>query len=181
MKKYLALCCMIFGICGFESLSDSNNEFEIENKTTAEWETELSGTTVKAYNKRYELELDFDASPFMPSSTLCISNKRIKDIKFTVNIYKKMQKGDTKFAKMVERMRINFMAPGISKEKRVYTSTLIGDRVTLNIGDTVPVGKLYFLAPITCNDVNQMRMRITDINVQGRSVPPLEILFKLTK
>lgn len=179
MKKYLALCLSTLFIYGFTSLSGNLNEFKIENKTTLDWETESSGTSVKAYNKQYDLELVFNVSPFMPSSALCTSNKRIKDIKFDINIYKKMQKGDAKFGKMVERMRINFSSPGFSEEKRIYGSDLVKDSVTFEVGQTVQIGTLYFLAPLTCKKIDQMKMRITNITIQGRPVPPLEILFEL--
>ena len=181
MKKYLALFFAIFLICGFDSLSGKLDEIEIENKTKQNWETKLSGAAISAYNKQYDLELHFDLSALLPSSTWCVSNKRIRDIKFNVKVYKKMQKGDAKFARMVDRMKINFFAQGYSEEVKVYTSNLIGHHVSFNVGDTVPVGTLYFLAPFVCKDVDQMKMRITDITVQGRRVPPLEIMLKLKK
>ncbi len=181
MQKYLALFFSVFLCCGFESLSGHSDEVEIENKTKQNWETEIKGASILAYNKTYELELTFNIAAFLPSSTQCVSNKRIKDIKFDVNVYKKMQKGDDKFYKMFEKMKINFATPRSSKDAKVYTSNLINNRIMFNIGETVPVGTLYFLAPFVCQDVDQMKMRITDITIQGRRVPPLEILLKLKK
>ena len=53
-----------------------------------------SDTTIRAVNQKYEVELLFNISDLLPSSPQCVSNKRIKDIKFTLNIYKTAQKGD---------------------------------------------------------------------------------------
>ena len=125
MKKILLFVTAFFGLCGFESLSDELGQFEVENKTQNAWEVEQNSTEIKAYNKEFDLELKFYVDNFMPNSPLCLSNKRIKDIKFDVDIYKRAQKGDMNWAKMVDRMRILFTNIGFSEEKRVYGSNLI--------------------------------------------------------
>ena len=87
MKKVLAVFFALFGLCGFESLSDQVHNFEVENKSTNSWEIEQSGSVVKALNKDSQMELTFYVDSFMPNSPQCLSNKRIKDIKFEIDIY----------------------------------------------------------------------------------------------
>ena len=115
MKKFIVLGLSFIGLCGFESLSDQVQKFEIENKTPTAWEVEQSTTEIKAYNPTAEIELTFYVYNFMPNSPQCLSNKRIRDIKFDIDIYKKAQKGDSAWAKMVERMRILFTNRGFGQ------------------------------------------------------------------
>lgn len=179
MKKFLTLFSAILFLSGFESLSDTLSNFEIENRTPNTWEIEQSATEVKAYNHDYDFELTFYVDNFMPNSPQCLSNKRIKDIKFDVDIYKKAQAGDSNWAKMVDRMRILFTNTGFSEEKRVYGSNLLKNNTSFNIGEVVHIGTLQFLAPLTCQKVDKMTMKIIGINVRGRMLPPLEFYIKL--
>jgi len=179
MKKYLALVCSLFTLCGFDSLSGETNMYQAENKTPDAWEIEQNENQIKAYNQEYEMELVFYVDAFMPNSPQCRSNKRIKDIKFDIDVYKRAQKGDTGWAKMIERIRIVFSNTGFSEEKRIYGSTLIKNSAIYQVGDIVQIGTLQFLAPLTCSQVDNMTMRVSGLVVRGRSLPPLEIHFKL--
>ena len=179
MKKGVLLIAVFFGLCGFESLSDEVDKFEVENKTPNAWEVEQNTTEIKAYNKEFDFELTFYVDNFMPNSPQCLSNKRIKDIKFDIDIYKRAQKGDSGWTKMVERMRILFTNTGFSEEKRIYGSNLTKNNANFEIGQVVHIGTLQFLAPLTCEKVNGMTMRVTGITVRGRTLPPLEFYFNL--
>jgi len=181
MRKILIQIFIVFGLCGFQSLSGQVHDFDIENKTPNTWLVEQQNSVIKAYNTVYDLELTIYTDTFLPNSPQCLSNKRIKDIKFDIDIYKKAQKGDKGWAKMVERMRIYFTGSGVSEEKRVYGSNLLKNNSQFNQGEVVHIGTLQFLAPLTCEKVDNMRMRVTGIVVQGRTLPPLELLFKLNK
>ena len=181
MKKFLILCFVVFLSCGFESLSGMIRSFDVENKTPSAWDVEQENSLIKAYNKTYDMELTIYADNFMPNSPQCLSNKRIKDIKFDIDIYKKAQKGDTNWAKMVERMRLYFSGSGISEEKRVYGSNLLKNNSPAKIDSVVHIGTLQFLSPLTCEKVDKMRLKITGIVVRGRPLPPLELQFKLNK
>lgn len=181
MKKFLVLCVAFFGLCGFESLSEQVHDFEVENKSPFNWEIQQNGGVIKAFNANSQLELTFYVDTFMPNSPQCLSNKRIKDIKFEIDVYKRAQKGDSSWAKMVERARILFSGYGFREEKRVYGSNLIKNNASFKIDEVVHIGTLQFLAPLTCEKVDNMRMSISGFTVRGRSVPPLDLLFKLEK
>ena len=49
------------------------------------------------------------------------------------------------------------------------------------VGEVVHIGTLQFLAPLTCEKVDNMKMRVTGLTVRGKQLPPLEIQFKLNK
>ena len=181
MKKTVLLVFSFFILCGFESLSDQIHNFTVENKTPASWEVKQENSVIKAYNNTNGLELNFYVENFMPNSPQCVSNKRIKDIKFDLDIYKQVQKGDSNWVKMIERMRINFVIPGSSEEKRVYGSNLIKNNAVFKEKSVVHIGILQFLNPFPCDKVDNMQMKITGITVRGRPLPPLELLFKLEK
>lgn len=181
MKKFLILCAAFFCLCGFESLSERVHDFEVENKSPFNWEIQQNGSVIKAFNENFQLELTFYVDNFMPNSPQCLSNKRIKDIKFEIDIYKKAQKGDSSWTKMVERARVLFSGNGFREEKRIYGSNLIKNNSTFKIDDVVHIGTLQFLAPLTCEKVDNMRMSINGFTVRGRSVPALDLVFKLNK
>lgn len=178
MKKIVFLICAFFITCGFESLSDQSEVFEIENKTPNFWEIEQAGSVVKAYNEQTQMELTIYTATFMPNSPQCLSNKHIKDIKFDIDIYKKAQKGDQSWVKMVDRMKISFIGRGYSEEKNIYGSNLIKNDLIFNLDDVVHIGTLQFLMPYPCKDIDGLKMRIGNIMVRGRTLPPLELLFK---
>ena len=48
MKNILCLVIAFFSLCGFESLSDEIDKFEINNNTPNTWEVEQSATEIKA-------------------------------------------------------------------------------------------------------------------------------------
>lgn len=179
MKNLLILFFSFFLLTGFESLSDELNNFEVENKTPAFWEVEQDSTKIKALNSNFEFELTFYVDNFMPRSPQCISNKRIKDIKFDVDVYKRAQKGDSNWQKMIDRMRIDFSNAGFFEEKKVYGSNLIKNNASFKVGDVVHIGTLQFLAPLTCEKVDKMTMKVMGIVVRGKSLPPLEMQLNL--
>ncbi len=180
MKKIVSLLCVTFALCGFESLSDQADLFNIEVPQSTRWVVEKNGSVIKAYYPPKEIELTFYVDSFMPNSQQCLSNKRIKDIKFDVDVYKRFQKGDTNFAKMVERMKINFKGRTFNQENKVYGSNLITKNLSFKEGEIVHVGTLQFLAPYPCEYVNDMQMRITNISPQrGETLPALEWTFKI--
>ncbi|MBR2299991.1 MAG: hypothetical protein IJ870_05410 [Alphaproteobacteria bacterium] len=181
MKKFFTLCAFVFLTCGFESISEQIHSFDVENKSPSAWEVETQNAQIKAYNATYDLELTLYVNSFMPNSPQCLSNKRIKDIKFEIDFYKKVQKGDTNWAKMVERVRLNFTGSGISEEKKVYGSNLLKNNAPAKIGSVVHIGSLLFLSPLTCEKVDNMRLKLTGIVIRGRVLPPLELQFTLTK
>ena len=178
MKKILSAFCALLMTCGFESISNQSLSFDIENKTPNAWEIEQNGSVIKAYNENSETELTIYVDTFMPSSPQCLSNKRIKDIKFDVDIYKKAQRGDGNWVKMVDRAKITFIGKGYSEERNVYGSNLIKNDLTFKIGDVVHIGTLQFLMPYPCKDIDGLKMRISNIKAQGRPLPTLELLFK---
>ena len=181
MKKILAMCFAVFGLAGFEGLSLQLHTFDVENLNASAWSVSQDGTTIKAYNHANSLELTFFVDSFLPQSPQCLSNKRIKDIKFDIDVYKRAQKGDSNWAKMLERMKISFIGKGFSEEKRVYGSNLIKNNVSFRVGEVVHIGTLQFLTPYPCDAVDRMKMRVTDISVQGKRLPPLEFMIKLNK
>jgi len=181
MKKFLILAFTFLGLCGFESLSDNLHDFDVENKTPDTWEVEIKNMVVKAFNETYQLELSFNVASFLPNSPQCLSNKRIKDIKFDIDVYKRVQKGDSGFAKMIERMRLYFTGSGVAEEKRIYGSNLLKKDSFAQEGSIIHVGTLQFLAPLTCKKVDKMTLKATGIVVRGRPLPPLEMVFKLNK
>lgn len=160
-------------------MSDELNTFEVENKTPTFWEVEQDSTKIKALNNDFEFELTFYVDNFMPRSPQCISNKRIKDIKFDVDVYKRAQKGDSNWQKMIDRMRIDFSNTGFFEEKKVYGSNLIKNNASFRVGDVVHIGTLQFLAPLTCEKVDKMTMKVTGIVIRGKKLPPLEMQLNL--
>ena len=179
MKKFLISFAAVLALCGFESLSCDVHNFSVENKSGSSWEIDQTSTEIKAYNKDFDFELTFYVDTFMPNSPLCLTNKRIKDIKFDIDIYKRAQKGDTDWAKMVERMRIVFSNTGFSEEKKVYGSNLLKNNTQAQIGEIVHIGTLQFLSPLTCEKINNMKMSVTGMVVRGRPIPPLEFVITL--
>lgn len=178
MKKLIGLLLVLGGLCGFSDLAGQAGGISIESNSR-DWEVSLrNNSVVRAYNPESQVELIINISSLLPNSPLCVSNKRIKDIKFTVNIYKVAERGDTDWAKSFEKTRIQFWRPGGSEERKVYGSTLIKNNLVFKEGTVVNVGTLQFLSPFTCSDIDGMSMRLSDMRAGGKSLPSLE--FKLT-
>ena len=178
MRKIIGLMGVVLSLCGFTSLSGQTNSLEIENNNTA-WEIEQSGSaSVRAYNSQSQMEIVVNMSSLLPSSPLCISNERIKDIKFTLNIFKVAQRGDGDWAKSFEKTRIQFSRPGESEERRIYGSTLIKNNAKFQEGDVVNIGMLEFLSPFTCDKLNETRLRIVNMRAGNRSLPTLDFIVK---
>lgn len=177
MKKCLFLFCAAVMLCGFSDLAGQAGNLELSTQSR-DWEVSLrNNSLVRAFNPESQVEIIIDISSLLPNSPLCVSNKRIKDIKFTLNIYKVAEAGDGNWAKSYEKTRIQFWRPGQSDERKVYGSTLIKNNLVFKPGTVVNVGSLQFLSPITCEDIDGMSMRISGMLAGNRSLPSLE--FKI--
>ncbi|MBO4284816.1 MAG: hypothetical protein J5895_01110 [Alphaproteobacteria bacterium] len=179
IKKLLSLFVCLFVLCGFESLSGQTDHFFVENLSPADWEIKQTGSSINAYNKAFDFELVFYVDSIIPSSPQCVSNKRIKDIKFNIDVYKRAQQGDTGWAKMVERMQIRFVGIGYDVQKKIYGSNLTKNNASYALGEVVHIGTLQFLAPYPCKQINNMTMKVTDLRVKNERIPALEMRFKL--
>ena len=172
MFKFSLMTFAFFFLCAFSEMGNQSFEFNVETKSTS-WVVEMRGSSsVRAFHEPSGTELFFNFSDLMPNSPQCLSNKRIKDIKFTLNIYKKIQKGDYDFAKSFEQTRIRFSGNGKSEERKPYGSNLVKNNLRFSEGETVNIGTLQFLSPITCNDFMNMQLYISDMKAGGRSMLP---------
>ena len=181
MQKIIGLLGVVFCLCGFTGLSGQTNSFEIKNNNQS-WELERGGgDSVRAYNPDNKVEITINLSSLLPSSPMCVSNERIKDIKFNLNIFKVAMRGDDDWAKSFEKTRIQFSRPGGSEERRIYGSTLIKNNAKFQEGDVVNVGTLEFLSPFTCDNLDKTRMRITNMRASGRNLPTLDFTIELEK
>lgn len=181
MKKVFGLAILVLSLCGFTSISGQTNLFEIENNDTS-WEIERSGSTsVKAYHPDTQVEIMVNLGTLLPSAPLCVSNKRIKDIKFNINIFKVAEWGDKDWAKSFEKTRIQFSRPGENEERRIYGSTLIKNNAQFQAGNVVNIGTLVFLAPFTCDKLDETRIRVINMRIGNRSLPAIDFTVKLEK
>ena len=191
MKKILSLLVAVFMLSAYDGtidyasttdykgITEPVHTYTIENKSDPSWSLLLDTMGIKAHHTPSDTELWLYVDSFMPNSPQCLTNKRIRDIKFDIDVYKVAQKGDSNWSKMVNRMKIQFTGKNYNEQKRVYGSNILKDSASFKIGEIVNVGTLQFLAPYPCKDVDQMKMTISNIIVKGRPLPPLEILFKL--
>lgn len=179
MKKILSLFFVAFMLCGFAAEEERIHAYYVDNDSADDWEVSIETLGIKAYHAASETEVWLAVDAFMPNSPLCLSNKRIRDIKFDVIIYKVAHKGDSNWSKMVNRMQIQFIGKGYNEQRRIYGSTILKDSAQVKVGETVNVGTLQFLAPYPCRDADQMRMRVSNIIVRGRALPTLDIKLKL--
>ena len=179
MKKIICSVISFLFLCGFSSLSSLNSGV-VATTDSSGWEVEASGATIKAYNGKSKVELDIDISRILPSSVLCVSNKRIKDIKFTVSIHKFTKEGEGNWSKSFGKTRIFFSGKGGSGEKKVHTVNLIKDNY-ISSGGIINVGTLEFISPITCNNIDDMTMKISGMKDGNTNIAPLTIKINLKK
>ncbi|MBQ8870608.1 MAG: hypothetical protein IJ019_04460 [Alphaproteobacteria bacterium] len=176
MKKFIALTFIIFFVSGFSSLSSMGQSLEVVSESH-DWEVMmLSNDTIKAYNPSSKLELLINLSNLLPSSPYCVSNKRIKDIKFSISIHKIANKGESNWVKSFEKTKIYFSGNGNFEERKVYGSNLIKNNIKAS-GGVINVGTLEFLSPITCDDINNTTLRILGM----KNIPLLSFNIKLKK
>lgn len=181
MKKLYFLPLMLFALCGFGGLSEqAGGNFEVKSANN-DWDVQMNGSTVKAYNQNAQLEVNLDIANMMPNAPLCVSGEKIKDIKINMNIYKKALSGEKDWQKAFERTKIYFSRPGGAAERKVYGSSLIKNNMTFNEGTVVNVGSLIFLSPFVCNEVDGLRMRISGMKAGNRNAPTLDFTIKLQK
>lgn len=183
MKKLCFVLLCVFGLCGATDLAEQTGELTVKSDN-GNWDVSMrSHAVIRAYNPEAEVELSINISDLLPNSPQCVSIKRIKDIKFTVNIYKIAQPGDTDWAKSFEQMRIRFYGPGRpGEERKPYGSNLVKNNLKAQAGQAVNIGTLQYLSPYTCNDVDGLTMRFTDMKAGGRrALPPLEFKIETAK
>ena len=174
MKKIcLSLLSLLF--VTLPALAEYSGLPEVESESV-DWEVSMQNdTAVRAFNEKYQVELKFNISDLLPSSPQCLSNKRIKDVKFTVNIYKTAQDGDFDWAKSFEQMRIRFSGRGKTEERKPYGSNLVKNNIKVNEGQTLNIGTLQFLSPYVCNDIWNAKFYVSDMKAGGRgNLPALE-------
>lgn len=178
MSKYIVLIFSFFFLCAFSDLKDRSNEMKVESNSP-DWEVSMRGnSSVRAYDPKAELELIIDISNLLPSSVACVSNKRIKDIKFSINVYKIAQAGDSNWAKAFERTRILFRSRSGTTEKKLYGSNFVKNNLNFSPGTFVNIGRMDFLAPYVCEDINGLNMRLTGMKGMAVPIPPLDLTIK---
>lgn len=173
MKKICLIATLIFVACPV--FAQESGLPDVKSESTA-WEVKLrNNTTVRAFNEKFQIELLFNISDLLPSSPQCLSNKHIKDIKFTVNIYKTVQEGDLDWAKSFEQMRILFSGNGQSEERKPYGSNLVKNNLKVKSGEMLNIGTLQYLSPLTCSDIWNTSFYVSDMKAGGRKIlPPLQ-------
>ncbi len=175
MKKFLIVFFSLVGLTAFSGLAGQASEkLEVESDSRT-WNVSMNGhSSIRAYNQEAQVEIVINVAPLLPTSPMCMVNKRIKDIKFTLNIYKVADAGESDWAKSFEKMRIRFYRPGASEERKVYGSNLIKNNQRFAQGTVINVGSLEFLSPFTCEDFYNTTMRLTSMRANGRPLPDLE-------
>ena len=132
--KCFFVCLSVFFITGFSSLSSMGQAIDVISESIS-WEVSMqSNAVIKAYNPNAKVELLIDLNNLLPTSVYCVSNKRIKDIKFSISIHKIADKGESNWEKSFEKTRIYFFGKGISDERKVYGSNLIRNNIKANGG-----------------------------------------------
>ena len=175
MKKFF-VGLIVFFLTGFSSLSSMGQALEVISESNS-WEVSMqSNALIKAYNPNAKVELLIDLNNLLPTSPYCVSNKHIKDIKFTVSIHKIADIGESNWTKSFEKTRIYFLGPKKSYERKVYGSNLIKNNFKAG-GGVINVGTLEFLSPITCDDINNTTLRISGM----KNIPLLSFKIKLKK
>ena len=175
MKKFF-VGLIVFFLTGFSSLSSMGQALEVVSESNS-WEVSMqSNALIKAYNPNAKVELLIDLNNLLPTSPYCVSNKHIKDIKFTVSIHKIADKGESNWTKSFEKTRIYFLGSKKSYERKVYGSNLIKNNFKAG-GGIINVGTLEFLSPITCDDINNTTLRISGM----KNIPLLSFKIKLKK
>ena len=96
MKKILLALFLLgtFSLPAFADLaSQAGGNLKLENNSP-DWEVAMRGTSsVRAFYPQDNVEVTIDISNILPSSSWCLSNDRITDIKVPFSIYKVAQRG----------------------------------------------------------------------------------------
>lgn len=181
MKKILLALFLLgtFSLPAFADLaSQAGGNLKLENNSP-DWEVAMRGTSsVRAFYPQDNVEVTIDISNILPSSSWCLSNDRITDIKVPFSIYKVAQRGEKDWAKSVDGTRVTFYYKGKSEERRIYGSNLIDDNRTFSEGSVVNVGTLTFLSPFVCKQIDGLRIRMHGMKARYRTLPPLD--FEIT-
>ncbi len=179
MKRILCSVLSFMFLCGFTPLASLNGGINAVSDTP-NWKIDVSGATIRAYNEKSKTELTINLSNLLPTSVYCVSNKKIKDIKISVSIHKIASEGEGNWEKSFEKTKIYFSGKGSSDERKVYGSNLIKNSNKVSAG-VVNVGTLEFLSPITCDDIDNMTMRIYGMKDGNRNIDTLNLKIKLSK
>jgi len=175
MQKFLIVFFSLVGLTGVSGLAGQASETLAVESNSRSWTVSMDGhSAVRAYNPEAEVEIVINVAPLLPTSPMCMVNKRIKDIKFTLNIYKVADAGESNWAKSFEKTRIRFYRSGSSEERKVYGSNLIKNNQRFAQGTVVNIGSLEFLSPFTCENFYKTTMRLTSMTANGRPLPDLE-------
>ena len=141
MKFFITLIYCIFFLCKTGLSESIGQSLEVVSNNKA-WEVStLSNALIKAYNPASQIELMIDLNNILPSSPYCVLNKHIKNIRFTVSIYKIANKGEKNWAKSFEKTKIYFYSRFGYDERKVYDSNLIRNNITAT-GGVINVGTL---------------------------------------
>lgn len=178
MKKVFLVLISVMTLCGFSELAQQGSGPEVI-ANTSKWEVQMRGnSSVRAFNQDHQVEVIVNFPDVLPNSPLCLSNKRIKDIKMTLDIHKVAAAGESNWEKSFEKTKMRFSGRKGSEERKVYGSMLIKNNLKFEAGTVVNVGTLEFLAPFTCDDFFPIRMIVTGMKVQGRELPSLDFTIK---
>lgn len=179
MKKVLLMFCAVLSLCGFSELAQLQSSALDVVSNNANWEVKMSGNSaILAYEPKSKVEVVIEFADVLPNSSFCMSNKRIKDIKMSLNIHKVATKGESNWEKSFEKTRITFRSKKGSEERKVYGSNLIKNNLRFDEGAVVNVGTLDFLAPFTCNDFIPITMRISGMSAEHRGLPVLDFTLQ---
>lgn len=177
MKNFTLSLFLIFSLCGFSSLISQSGSLEVESKNQ-QWEvSKASNAVIKAFNSDSQTELLIDLSDLLPTSPYCVSNKKIKDIKISVTINKIADENESNWEKSFEKTHIYFSGKKDSADRKVYGSNLIKNNHKAKKG-ALTVGTLYFLSPITCYDIDNMKMKISGMKDGYKNLPILDFTIK---
>ena len=178
MKFFITLIYCIFFLCKTGLSASIGQSLEVVSNNKA-WDVFiLSNALIKAYNPASQIELMIDLNNILPSSPYCVLNKHIKNIRFTVSIYKIANKGEKNWFKSFVKTKIYFYSQTKSEERKVYSPNLIKNN-TCAKGGAINVGSLDFLAPITCNNIENIRMKIIGMKDKNQIIPALDYTIKI--
>lgn len=180
MKNFATCLFLIFSLCGFSSLVGQSGTLDVESKNQ-HWEaSRVSNAVIKAFNTDSQTELLIDLSNLLPTSPYCISNKKIKDIKISVTINKIAKENESNWEKAFGKTHIYFSGKTDSADRKIHGSNLIRNNHKAKKGP-LTVGTLEFLAPITCNNIDNMKIKISGMKNGNKNLPTLDFTIKLPK
>ena len=178
MKNILFRLFLVFSLCGFSSLSDQASTIIVETKNS-DWEiANSSGAVVKAFHKESQTEFSINLSSLLPTSTYCMSNKKVKDIKFDISIHKVAKEGETNWEKAYEKTIVKFSGKAGTKEKKVQYLNLIKNNFKAKAG-VLNIGKIEFISPFTCDEIDDMNIRISGMKNGNKNLPAINFKIKI--